>query len=91
MISALKMASPVHLEGTTLEGGGQLLRIAIGVSSLTKIPVHITNIRGKRGGGGGLKQQHLCSVKWLATASHARLGGVGLKSKQLHFAPSTKV
>ncbi|KAF2795150.1 RNA 3'-terminal phosphate cyclase [Melanomma pulvis-pyrius CBS 109.77] len=84
------MASPVHLEGTTLEGGGQLLRIAIGLSSLTKVPVNITNIRGKRSGGGGLKAQHLTSVQWLSQASSARLSGAGLKSKEITFMPSTR-
>jgi RNA 3'-terminal phosphate cyclase (ATP) len=81
------MAPPTHLEGTTLEGGGQLLRLAIGLSSLTSIPVHITNIRGKRSGGGGLKAQHLTSVQWLSQVSSARLSGAGLKSKEITFAP----
>ncbi|KAF2179400.1 RNA 3'-terminal phosphate cyclase [Zopfia rhizophila CBS 207.26] len=85
------MASPVHLEGTTLEGGGQLLRIAIGLSSLTKTPIRITNIRGKRSGGGGLKAQHLSSVQWLGKASNAKLSGVGLKSKEITFTPSTNL
>lgn len=84
------MASPIHLEGTTLEGGGQLLRVAVGLSSLTSIPVHITNIRGKRSGGGGLKAQHLASVQWLAQASGARLSGAGLKSKEITFTPREK-
>jgi len=84
------MASPIHLEGTTLEGGGQLLRIAIGLSSLTKVPVNITNIRGKRSGGGGLKAQHLTSVQWLSQVSGARLSGAGLKSKEITFTPSKK-
>jgi RNA 3'-terminal phosphate cyclase (ATP) len=77
----------VHLEGTTLEGGGQLLRVAVGLSSLTKKPVNIANIRGKRSGGGGLKTQHLTSVQWLGQACSARLSGVGLKSKELTFMP----
>jgi RNA 3'-terminal phosphate cyclase (ATP) len=78
---------PLHLEGTTLEGGGQLLRIALGLSSLAKKPITITNIRGKRSGGGGLKAQHLTSAQWLGQACNARLSGVGLKSKQLTFTP----
>jgi RNA 3'-terminal phosphate cyclase (ATP) len=79
--------APILLEGTTLEGGGQLLRVALGLSSLTKKPISITNIRGKRSGGGGLKAQHLTSVQWLGQACNARLSGVGLKSKEITFIP----
>jgi RNA 3'-terminal phosphate cyclase (ATP) len=79
---------PIHLEGTTLEGGGQLLRVALGLASLTKKPINITNIRGRRSGGGGLKAQHLTSVQWLGQACNARLSGVGLKSKEITFTPA---
>lgn len=84
------MAKPIHLEGTTLEGGGQLLRLATCLSALTSSPINITNIRGKRSGGGGLKAQHLTSVQWLGTASNARISGVGLKSKEITFTPRPK-
>lgn len=77
----------IHLEGTTLEGGGQLLRIALGLAGLTSRPVHIANIRGKRSGGGGLKAQHLTSMLWLGQASNARISGAGLKSKEITFTP----
>ncbi|KAF2656458.1 EPT/RTPC-like protein [Lophiostoma macrostomum CBS 122681] len=79
--------NPIHLEGTTLEGGGQLLRIALALSSLTAIPIHVTNIRGKRSGGGGLKAQHLTSLTWLARESEARVSGAGLKSREIVFVP----
>lgn len=83
------MAEPVHINGTTLEGGGQLVRIALALSSLTSIPIHISKIRGGRPGGGGLKLQHLTAVKWLASATHAAVQGAEVKSKELEFAPST--
>ncbi|KAF2438958.1 RNA 3'-terminal phosphate cyclase [Karstenula rhodostoma CBS 690.94] len=84
------MAMPIHLEGTTLEGGGQLLRLATCLSALTSAPITITNIRAKRSGGGGLKAQHLTSVQWLGNASNARLSGVGLKSKEITFTPQSR-
>jgi RNA 3'-terminal phosphate cyclase (ATP) len=87
---APKTPKPIHLEGTTLEGGGQLLRIAVGLSSLLKKPAHITNIRGKRSGGGGLKAQHLTSILWLGQASDARISGAGLKSKEITFTPHSR-
>jgi len=82
------MAEPIHLQGTTLEGGGQLLRIAIGVSALTRLPTRITDIRGNRSRGGGLKLQHLTAIKWLANASSATSHGAFVKSKTLDFRPS---
>ena len=83
-------STTVHLDGTTLEGGGQLLRLALSLSSLTQIPIHVTDIRGKRPGKvSGLKTSHLAGVKWLAGATAAATEGMEVKSTRLVFKPSS--
>ena len=44
---------PLRIDGTTGEGGGQLVRVACGLAALTSTPVTITNVRGNREGGRG--------------------------------------
>ena len=82
---------PIELLGTTLEGGGQLLRLSIGLAALTSSPILLTQIRGNRGGGGGLKLQHLKAAEWLAQASGAQLVGADKGSKTLGFWPGENV
>lgn len=84
--------SIVHLDGRTLEGGGQLVRVALTLSALTSIPVHIHNIRGKRSGkrsghGGGLKASHLAALEFLASAVAARTQGAHVGSTEALFEP----
>lgn len=49
--------SPLVLDGGVLEGGGQIVRLAISLAVLLRKPVCITNIRKNRRDP-GLKAQH---------------------------------
>ncbi|KAF9128957.1 hypothetical protein BGW39_004609 [Mortierella sp. 14UC] len=83
------MSNTVVLDGTTLEGGGQILRIAVCLAAITKTPLDITQIRGNRPRGGGLKLQHLTGVSWLARASAANIEGAEIKSTELRLSWGT--
>ncbi|OAQ89724.1 RNA 3'-terminal phosphate cyclase [Purpureocillium lilacinum] len=80
---------PIELDGRTGEGGGQLVRLAVGLAALTSQPVTITNVRGNRQGGrgGGLKSQHVTSIAWLASVTDAQTTGLSVGSKTLTFIP----
>ena len=71
-----------------------MLRLALSVSSLTQIPVHVSDIRGKRGPksrpgkDGGLKSAHLAGAEWLALATDATTTGMAIKSRNLVFQPN---
>ncbi|OAR02074.1 hypothetical protein LLEC1_05543 [Akanthomyces lecanii] len=80
---------PIELDGRTGEGGGQLVRVAVGLAALTSQPVKITHVRGNREGGrgGGLKVQHVTSIQWLADVTGAEVEGLSVGSKTLTFIP----
>ena len=48
----------LSIDGSLLEGGGQLIRSALAMSVIQQVPIHITKIRHNRSKP-GLAAQHL--------------------------------
>jgi RNA 3'-terminal phosphate cyclase (ATP) len=86
----LKTPGLITLDGRTLEGGGQLVRVALTLSALFSIPVYIHHIRGKRasrGKTGGLKESHLAALEFLQDACGAEVYGAEVGGMEVVFLP----
>ncbi|MEN8257030.1 MAG: RNA 3'-terminal phosphate cyclase [Thermodesulfobacteriota bacterium] len=78
----------IVIDGSAGEGGGQVLRTALGLSLVTGQPFHIKNIRGKRKKP-GLMRQHLTAVKAAAEIGRAEAIGAAIASQDLLFRPQS--
>lgn len=76
------------LDGSTGEGGGQILRTALALATVTGTPFRIENIRRRRRKP-GLLRQHLTCVEAAGAISHAEVTGADLGSLALEFRPGT--
>jgi len=70
------------------QGGGQMLRTALALSTLTSQPFRMTNIRATRGNS-GLAPQHLNCIRALKTLCDAKTDGDEIGSQELLFIPGT--
>ncbi len=80
----------VEIDGSIGEGGGAILRVALGLAVVTRQAVKILNIRKGRKEP-GLRVQHLESVKAMAAVCNAEVKGVALGSTELEFYPGEVV
>jgi RNA 3'-terminal phosphate cyclase (ATP) len=80
------VVSPLELDGSHGEGGGQILRTALALAVARRRAVRLTRIRALRRRP-GLQPQHLAVVRALAAVSGAEVSGDALGSTELTFVP----
>jgi len=78
----------VFVDGSTGEGGGQILRTSLALACITGKNLHIENIRAARRNP-GLAKQHLSCVQAACQISNGKCQGDTQGSKVLDFQPGT--
>lgn len=78
---------PLLLDGSMGEGGGQVLRTALGLSLVTGRPFRMVRIRAGRSRP-GLARQHRAAVRAAAEVGAAEVEGDAIGSTELTFRPS---
>ena len=76
------------IDGSYLEGGGQIVRTAVALSATTGSPVTIVHIRDSRDRP-GLAAQHMAAVRAVAGVCGAQVDGLTQGSRSITFNPGT--
>lgn len=76
----------VEIDGAHGEGGGQLVRTAVGLAGITGTPIAIASIRARREKP-GLQPQHVAAIKAVAALCDADVAGLSVGSTRMEFTP----
>jgi RNA 3'-terminal phosphate cyclase (ATP) len=82
----LIVANPVEIDGSSGEGGGQILRTSLALAMITGRPLRLRRIRAGRPRP-GLRRQHLACVEAAARLCHGKVEGAALGSQDLELDP----
>ncbi len=75
------------IDGSYLEGGGSIVRLATGFSVLTQMPIKIINIRKNRPNP-GIKHQHLAGLHAVSSLCDGKIIGDKIGSEEIEFYPN---
>jgi RNA 3'-terminal phosphate cyclase (ATP) len=76
----------ITIDGSHGEGGGQILRLSVALSAVTREPIRVINIRHNRPSP-GLKPQHVMAINSVAEICHAQVEGNTVGSSTITFYP----
>uniref|UniRef100_A0A131Z513 RNA 3'-terminal phosphate cyclase n=1 Tax=Rhipicephalus appendiculatus TaxID=34631 RepID=A0A131Z513_RHIAP len=76
------------IDGSVMEGGGQVLRMAVAFSALFRKPVRVTNIRAGRSNP-GLRPQHLTGINLVRDICGGRLVNAVIGSTEIELYPGS--
>lgn len=85
-MAAVTPRDHIALDGSLGEGGGQVLRTALSLSAVTRIPFRIERVRERRLKP-GLRPQHLAAARATAQLCGARIEGDEVGSSEILFEP----
>ncbi len=76
----------VHVDGSLHEGGGQMVRTAIGLGAALQTSVHVSRVRAGRSKP-GLRVQHVSGATLAAALGGGKLYGAKVGSKDVRYVP----
>ncbi|XP_041646700.1 RNA 3'-terminal phosphate cyclase [Cheilinus undulatus] len=80
------MESPLQIDGSVMEGGGQILRVSAALSCITGSAIKISKIRAGRSNP-GLRPQHLSGLQLVSDMCSGSLQGATIGSTDISLTP----